>query len=116
MSGRGRRVEFLRGARACLPAGGPILVSFFPREGGDRLLTMVSRTANVLRRVRRSELAEVGDALSPNFVHLFAEEELKAELQAAGFIVDGFRRHPYGHAVARAGTPGQHAGPARERG
>ena len=102
MSGRHRRVEFLRGARASLPAGAPLLVSFFTRDGGERLLTTVSRTANVVRRVRRAEPTDVGDALSPNFVHLFAEEELTNELKAAGFVVQEYRRHPYGHAVARA--------------
>ncbi len=101
--GRRRRIEFLRGAHACLPAGGPMLVSFFAREGGERLLTTVSRTANLVRRVRRSEPTEVGDALSPNFVHLFTDEQLRSELEAAGFVVEAYHRHPHGHAVARAG-------------
>ncbi len=102
MSGRRRRVEFLRGARACLPVDGPILVSFLARQGGERLLGTVSKTANLLRRVRRSEPTEIGDALIPNFVHRFADEELTTELEEAGFLIDTYRRHPYGHAVARA--------------
>jgi hypothetical protein len=110
MPGRRRRIEFLRGARACLPVGGPVLVSFFAREGGERLLTTVSRTANLLRRVRRSEPAEVGDALNPNFVHLFADEELATELEAAGFMIHAYHRHPYGHAVARAAAPATSSG------
>jgi hypothetical protein len=106
MPGRRQRIEFLRGARACLPVDGPILVSFYVREGGERYHSAVGRIANLLRRVRRSEPTEVGDALSPNFVHRFADGELTTELEAAGFLVHAYRRHPYGgHAVARAAVP-----------
>lgn len=36
IQGRARRVTYLRGARACLPEGAPILVSFFARGGTPR--------------------------------------------------------------------------------
>jgi hypothetical protein len=103
MPGRARRIDFLAGARARLPDGGPLLVSFFPRQGGDRLFRTVSRTANVVRRVRRSEPTEVGDGLQPNYVHWFTEDEIASELAAAGFLVEAIHRRPYGYAVARAG-------------
>jgi hypothetical protein len=109
MPGRRRRIEFLRGARACLPADGPLLVSFFAREGGERLLATVSKTANLLRHIRRSEPTEVGDSLNPNFVHLFTDEELTSELEAAGFLIHAYRRDPYGHAIARGAVPASSA-------
>lgn len=100
--GRSRRVGFLRGARAVLSPGAPLLVSFAVREPGQMLFHEVARLANVARRLRRDELVEAGDMLSPNFIHHFTRDELAAELSAAGFQLETFEREPYGHAVARA--------------
>jgi hypothetical protein len=99
--GRRRRIEFLRGARAALEPGGPLLLSFFIRPQ-SRYFMIVAAVARPLRRLRRDEPVEPGDTLAPNFVHYFTRAEIEAELAAAGFDCLEYRTEPYGHAVARA--------------
>jgi ABC-type multidrug transport system ATPase subunit len=103
--GRMRRIAFLQAARRVLPDGAPLLCSFFVRPGGGRYFKTVSGTANVVRRLRRGEPAELGDAVGHNFVHVFTREEIASELAAAGFRMLSFAAEPYGHAVAVAGPP-----------
>jgi hypothetical protein len=103
IAGRRRRIEFLRAARAYLAGGAPIMLSFFQRVSqGDAYLATVSKVANMIRRARRSERVELGDALSPHLVHRFTRDEIASELEEAGFRMEVFERHPYGHAIARA--------------
>src|SRR5205085_4597492 len=45
---RDQRVRFLAGARRALPAGGPLIVSFFERPGGSRELTWTTGAANAV--------------------------------------------------------------------
>jgi hypothetical protein len=99
--GRRRRVEFLRGAREALEPGGPLLLSFFVRPR-SRYFSIVAAVAAPLRRLRRDDRVERGDALAPNFVPYFTRTEIEAELAAAGFDCLEYRTEPYGHAVARA--------------
>jgi hypothetical protein len=99
--GRHRRNELLRAARALLEPGAPMLVSFFPR-GNNPYFPVAYRTATTLRRLRRAEPAEFGDALTPNFVHCFGPGEVEAELAAAGFSCERSAARPYPHALARA--------------
>jgi hypothetical protein len=105
IQGRGRRVTLLRGLRARLLDGAPVLLSFFPRQETERRFRAVAAIANVGRRLTLRELAEVGDFLEPNFVHYFTEAELRSELLDAGFALDLFEARPYGHAVAIASGP-----------
>lgn len=100
--GAARRIAFLRDARAGLPAGAPIVLSFFTRRPGGRLTVASAALANVLRRVRGAERAEPGDGLVPNFTHWFTREEIERELTEAGFELVHFSEQPYGHAVGRA--------------
>jgi hypothetical protein len=99
--GRDRRITFLRGARSTLAERAPLLLSFFTRPSG-RYLRVVHAVAAPIRRTRGDEPVELGDALSPNFVHYFARDEIEAELAAAGFACTAYRTDPYGHALARA--------------
>ena len=101
MPGRARRTAFLRAAREVLGPGGPLLLSFFPRPE-SRHLAIVHAVGNALRRARRDEALELGDALSPNFVHYFTRDEIEQELAAGGFACVSYAAQPYGHAVARA--------------
>jgi hypothetical protein len=100
--GRARRVRFLRDARAVLPEGAPILLSFFTRPEHGRLTAPALRLTNILRRLRGAELAEAGDGLAPNFTHWFVRDEVEGELAAAGFELVRFAEEPYGHAIGRA--------------
>jgi hypothetical protein len=100
--GRERRVAFVRGARAAVPAGAPLLCSFFVRPADARYFSILARTANAVRRVRRGERAEVGDTIGENFVHRFTREEIRRELALGGFRMVTYAARPYGHAVAVA--------------
>ena len=102
MPGRRRRVAFMRTARSRMRAGAPVVLSFFVRAPTERDYVRLAAAANVLRRLRRRERAEVGDALRPNFVHHFTAEELRDELHQAGFALELYEERPYGHAIARA--------------
>lgn len=102
IAGRERRVEFLRAARRRLSPGDPILLSFFALGERPRYLAIVARVASVVRRLRRREPAELGDAIAGNFVHYFVPAEIEAELAAAGFQLAGLELSPYGHAVGYA--------------
>jgi hypothetical protein len=102
IAGRRRRVSFLADAHAALPEGAPILVSFFARPGTSIRFRAVVRVGNVLRRLRRREKLEAGDALAPLYAHFFTKDEIVAELDEAGFELVQFSTDPYAHAVARA--------------
>jgi hypothetical protein len=99
---RARRVDFLRAFRRQAREGSPLLLSFFNRRRHERYWRIVASSGNVLRRLRRAEPLEHGDDLVPNYVHFFSEEELAAELEAAGFRLESYVPEPYGHAIARA--------------
>lgn len=99
---RQTRVALLRGARARLAPGAPLLVSYMARPAESRYLDLVHRTARPLRRLRGAPPPEPGDCLLPNFVHYFTAAELRGELAAGGFetLVQG--SEPYGHAIGVA--------------
>ena len=99
IAGRRRRVELLAAARAELPPGAPVLLSFFPRPERSRYLTLVHRLASTVRRLRGAPAPEPGDSLMPNFVHYFARAEIEEELAAAGLELLDFGDRPYGFAV-----------------
>jgi hypothetical protein len=106
--GQARRARFLDGAVRALPAGAPLLLSFFDRDGDHRDLRWVRTIAGVLRRLRGAAPVELGDTLSPNLVHVFRREEVEHELTTAGFEVVSYgvvgqadERVRYAAAVAR---------------
>ena len=102
IAGRGCRVAFLADARAALPDGAPILLSFFARRGTSVRFRTAVRVGNVFRRVRHGDRLEPGDALSPLYAHSFTEDEITIELDEAGFDLVHFATEPYAHAVGRA--------------
>jgi hypothetical protein len=102
MPGRARRIAFLAGAREVMRPGAPALLSFYARSADDRTYARVARVANAVRRLRRREPVEEGDALRPNYVHSFTRAEIAAEAEAAGFALESYEDRPYGHAILRA--------------
>jgi hypothetical protein len=50
----------------------------------------------------RREHLEVGDDLSPNYVHHFTQREIELELSESGFDLQFYSDRQYGHAVGRA--------------
>ena len=61
IAGRARRVAFLREAARGLPAGAPILVSFFVVDRHDVRLRTAACIATPLRRLLRRERVTVGN-------------------------------------------------------
>ena len=104
MRGRERRVAFLRGARAVLERGAPLLVSFISTPAASGYLSLVARVGSVVGSWRRVR-AEPGDALQPFFMHHFDREEIASELAEGGFTLvesgagTGLREDDYGWAV-----------------
>jgi hypothetical protein len=83
--GRARRVALLRGLRARLEAGAPVLLSFFTREPDDRRFARITLAAAPVRRLLGREPPEPGDEMTPGYVHWFTREDLRLELEAGGF-------------------------------
>lgn len=101
IQGRTQRIAFLRSARERVPRGAPLLLSYFLRPV-TRYFGIVRSIAAPFRMVQRSEPVELGDALTPNFVHHFTSAELDGELRGGGFRAVAFETDPYAHAVALA--------------
>jgi SAM-dependent methyltransferase len=108
VAGRHRRVALLQQVRERLEPGGMILISFFARRGTPRRFRLVAAMANALRWPLGRERVEPGDYLSPNYVHFFTQEEIRGELEEAGFDLLHYGTAGYGHAVgALAGELGR---------
>jgi 2-polyprenyl-3-methyl-5-hydroxy-6-metoxy-1,4-benzoquinol methylase len=102
IQGTRRRVAFLRKLRTQTQAQSPILLSFFARTGTPRVVTVGAFVANVIRRLLRRELVEVGDWLAPFYAHYFTEDEITSELSQARFRKIHYNTTVYGHAVGIA--------------
>jgi len=102
IQGRARRIALLRGLRALAAPGAPVVLSFFYRDPGSPFRHgLIARLGSALRRRRGDEPVEEGDALAPNFVHLFTEAEVRSELAEAGWDPVFHDTFGTGHAVAR---------------
>ncbi len=102
--GRERRIRFLRGIRAALAPGGPLLLSFFARKVTGRSDRWAARLANALRtlRGRGNDRIEMGDRLQGSFDHYFTEDEIREELEASGFRLAHYSEAEYPHALGFA--------------
>ena len=102
--GADRRIAFLRDARQVLSPGSPVLLSFWMLPGKERYLRTVRAAARLGRWLTRGEAVELGDVLSPLFVHCFTEEQIRDECAAAGLTVEAFHAVPYPHVIARSSS------------
>jgi SAM-dependent methyltransferase len=103
IQGRARRIALLRDLRALAAPGAPVILSFFYRDGGSPFRhRLIARLGSALRRRRGLEPVEEGDALAPNFIHLFNEVEVRAELAEGGWEPVLYDTFGTGHAVGRA--------------
>ncbi|HEY1360134.1 MAG TPA: class I SAM-dependent methyltransferase [Thermoleophilaceae bacterium] len=100
IAGRSARVALLRQMAERLRPGSPVLLSFFPAPPRARQLRIAHALARALSRLRGARPPELGDWLMPNFVHLFTEDDIRAEAGEAGFDLRGWWSEPYGHAIA----------------
>lgn len=100
--GEVRRIAFLEQCRQHLADRAPILLSFFTRSTDSRIYRWTRRIANVIGRLRPgSEPVEMGDLLEHTLNHSFTKEEIRSELEAAGFEMLHYAEEPYGHALGR---------------
>jgi 2-polyprenyl-3-methyl-5-hydroxy-6-metoxy-1,4-benzoquinol methylase len=102
IQGRAKRVVLLKSMRAQVRSGAPIFLSFFFRSPNAKRFFVTLTIGNTLRRIMGREKIELGDALEPECVHYFTQEEIAAELQQGGFLIDFYSEQPYGHAVGIA--------------
>jgi hypothetical protein len=100
--GSARRRRFLARLRAAVREGAPVLVSFYARSYDSRRLRVVARTGSAVGRALGREPVELGDVLDPTYQHYFDRDELRAELESAGFALERFSREGFAHALARA--------------
>lgn len=102
IAGSENRIGILRSLAGHLSRGAPLLVSFLPRSTRRRD-KWVAGLANGISWLqgRGRRRVEAGDNLMLCFQHLFTEEELTREFQAAGFSMVHYSDQPYGHAIGR---------------
>jgi hypothetical protein len=100
--GRQRRIEFLRQLRSQTEVGSPVLLSFFTRSYDGLYFRLIMAIGNTIRWLLRRDYLEMGDDLSPNYVHHFTRREIAAELRESGFEIKFYSDKQYGHAVGIA--------------
>ena len=111
IQGRASRVALLRDLASITRPGTPILISFFSRSPLEPRLERIHRVGGLLRRALRRAPPELGDDLSPNFVHRFTRDEIAAEAAEAGTTLaihrdEGTGPTDAGHAVLLSGGTG----------
>jgi len=100
--GREQRIGFLKGFRAHLRSGAPLLLSFVSYTD-SRPRRLAYRLATIIRTIRRASPVERGDALTiSRFDHHFTKEDIQEELASAGFALVTYSQGRYGYAVGKA--------------
>lgn len=104
--GRSRRIELLVNIRQSLRSDATLVIAYYTRQRDTLAFRMQAALANILRKLRgrRDFPVEVGDHLdpeSPLYHHHYIWEELRDELQAAGFTPVKHETTWFGWAVAR---------------
>jgi len=95
------RILHLKEAWNLLNPGGVILLSFWSFRFRYLNLYRIQRVGNWTVKMTGRQPVELGDVILPEFCHYFREEQIKAELNAAGFDLLHYDEQAYGHAVAR---------------
>lgn len=100
---RHARIRFLQEFHRHVRSGGPLLVSFLTRSVQSRKAHRIFDIATRIRRIRgRAGDIELGDVLVGGFNHWFTRKEIDSEFEAAGFRLEYYAEHPYGHAIGRS--------------
>ena len=97
---RETRVAFLRALAERMSEGSPLLLSYFKLERPPgRAETMQHKIASWIRLLRGASPLEANDVMDWNYRHRFQDEEIEAELGAAGFSIAHISDKGYPHAV-----------------
>jgi hypothetical protein len=104
IQGRQRRIEFLKKMRSHVAPQAPILLSFHYRSEANPSYPLTAFSGNLIRRLLRRELIEVGDTLlhQCGCAHYFTQEEIEFELNQSGFKLEFYSTKSYGNAVGVA--------------
>ena len=102
MQGRDNRIAFLKKLRPHLEKGSPILISFAARDAHDRFYKIIYQVASLARRLRFSELPELGDTLPNTFDHYSTKDEIRQEMLEGSFEMIYYSTEGYAHAVGIA--------------
>jgi hypothetical protein len=104
ISPRKRRVEFMKGIRAQLRSGSPVLISIAVRASQGGTLTWTPRIANLLRVCTlRRPVFEIGDSFSHRPKMHFTQRQIEQELRDAGFsVITFYSWGNYGAVVAKS--------------
>jgi len=91
--GKKRRHDFLTGLFPFMKKETPLMISFLWIGKKSRKDKIIKSVSNVFRVLRNKEKTELGDRLSPDFIHYFDEEEIKDELIKANYrVIDYYRK------------------------
>jgi 2-polyprenyl-3-methyl-5-hydroxy-6-metoxy-1,4-benzoquinol methylase len=103
ISGTQNRVIFLKEFRQHIQKGGPLLISFFTLPEDSYQFKLVYLTARAVRALRFSrEKVERGDILLEMYFHYASQDEVRQEMEKAGFEMAYYSVKTYGHAVGIA--------------
>jgi hypothetical protein len=101
VQGKEQRIKLLKQIHQQITPGSPVLISFYPRTGNDRLLKITSKIANIFRFWLFRKPCDAGDYLLPNYVHFFNKAEIQEEFSNSCFDLVFFAKQPYGYAVGK---------------
>jgi hypothetical protein len=99
--GKNQRINLLKEINSHLQAGSPLLLSFwFAYENIDIRCQKLVKVNRFFCKIFRNQPIEKGDLLTEFSGHVFTFQEVRYELEQAGFSVVYEASHPYGHMVA----------------
>ncbi len=104
---RSKRIEFLSNLRRVLKKDAILAFGYYIREHDGLSFRAQAFVANLMRKMRGrgKQIVEVGDHLDPDtplYHHHFVLDEVRSELQQAGFELVKHENDWFGSAVARA--------------
>ncbi len=102
ITGRKKRISFLKGLHPFLKEGFPLMISFLYTKNRSRHEKVIRIVSNFFRTIRRIEKTETGDMLMPDFIHYFTEEEIRSELIMSNYLVRDYSDSEYGCIIAHS--------------
>lgn len=100
IKGGANRIRFLKALYPYMNEAGRLMISFIwvkDRNRRDRLIQSIS---GFLGFFCGGERAEQGDKLVPNYIHYFTGEEIRAELNKAGYRIVEYDEEKHGFIIA----------------
>jgi hypothetical protein len=99
--GKDRRINLLKEINTHLAVGSPFMINFWVAyEKIDLYCQKLMKTNRFYCKIFRTQPIEKGDLLTGFSGHVFTLQEVRDELNAAGFSVIFEASKPYGHMVA----------------